>query len=54
MPLFVLVKRSEDFEELLLVPAYNLVNFLRRLVLPRKIKGWSLRSLPLKLLVFNA
>jgi len=34
----------------LFVMAYNLGNFLRRLVLPRKIKHWSLRSLLVRLI----
>ena len=34
--------------------AYNLGNFLRRLVLPRKIKHWSLRSLLAKLIKIGA
>ena len=32
----------------------NLGNFLRRLVLPRKIKHWSLRSLLVKLIKIGA
>jgi hypothetical protein len=38
----------------LFVLAYNLGNFLRRLVLPRKIKYWSLRSLFVKLIKIGA
>ncbi|MFH1892477.1 MAG: transposase [Candidatus Zixiibacteriota bacterium] len=38
----------------LFVLAYNLGNFLRRLVLPRKVKHWSLRSLLLKLIKIEA
>ena len=38
----------------LFVLAYNLGNFLRRLVLPRKIKHWSLRSLLVKLIKVGA
>jgi hypothetical protein len=38
----------------LFVMAYNLGNFLRRLVLPRKIKHWSLRSLLVKLIKIGA
>ena len=38
----------------LFVPAYNLGNFLRWLVLPKKIKHWSLRSLPVKLIKIGA
>ena len=34
--------------------AYNLGNFLRRLVLPRRIKHWSLRSLLTKLIKIEA
>jgi len=34
--------------------AYNLGNFLRRLVLPRKIKDWSLRTLQVKLIKIGA
>ena len=34
----------------LFILAYNLGNFLRRLVLPRAIKDWSLRSLQAKLI----
>ena len=34
----------------LFVLAYNLVNFLRRLCLPKKVKDWSLRSLQVKLI----
>jgi len=34
----------------LFVLAYNLGNFLRRLVLPGKIKHWSLRTLHVKLI----
>ena len=34
--------------------AYNLGNFLRRLVLPRKIKHWSLCSLLVKLIKIGA
>jgi hypothetical protein len=38
----------------LFVLAYNLGNFLRRLVLPKKIKHWSLRSLLVKLIKIGA
>ena len=38
----------------LFVLAYNLGNFLRRLVLPWKIKHWSLRSLLVKLIKIGA
>ena len=38
----------------LFVLAYTLGNFLRRLVLPRKIKHWSLRSLLVKLIKIGA
>ena len=38
----------------LFVLAYNLGNFLRRLVLPRSIKHWSLRSLLTKLIKIGA
>ena len=38
----------------LFVLAYNLGNFLRRLVLPSKIKHWSLRSLLVKLIKIGA
>jgi len=38
----------------LFVLAYNLGNFLRRLVLPRKIKHWSLRSLLVKFIKIGA
>ena len=38
----------------LFVLAYNLGNFLRRLVLPGKIKHWSLRSLLTKLIKIGA
>jgi hypothetical protein len=38
----------------LFVLAYNLGNFLRRLVLPRKIKHWSLRTLLTKLIKIGA
>ena len=38
----------------LFVPAYNPGNFLRRLVLPRKIKHWSLRTLLTKLIKIGA
>ena len=38
----------------LFVLAYNLANFLRRLVLPRKIKHWSLRTLLVKLIKIGA
>jgi len=38
----------------LFVLAYNPGNFLRRLVLPRKIKHWSLRSLLVKLIKIGA
>ena len=38
----------------LFVLAYNLGNFLRRLVLPRKIKHWSLRGLLVKLIKIGA
>ena len=34
----------------LFILAYNLGNFLRRMVLPRAIKDWSLRSLQVKLI----
>ena len=34
----------------LFVLAYNLGNFLRRLGLPKAIKGWSLRSVQVKLI----
>ena len=36
------------------VLAYNLGNFLRRLVLPRRIKHWSLCSLLTKLIKIGA
>ena len=38
----------------LFVLAYNLGNFLRRLVLPRRIKHWSLRTLLAKLIKIGA
>ncbi len=38
----------------LFVLAYNLGNFLRRLVLPREIKHWSLRTLLTKLIKIGA
>jgi hypothetical protein len=38
----------------LFVLAYNLGNFLRRLVLPRKIRRWSLRNLLVKLIKIGA
>ena len=38
----------------LFVLAYNLGNFLRRLVLPRRIKHWSLRTLLTKLIKIGA
>ena len=38
----------------LFVLAYNLRNFLRRLVLPKKIKHWSFRSLLVKLIKIGA
>ena len=38
----------------LFVFAYNLDNFLRRLVLPQKIKHWSLRTLLTKLIKIGA
>ena len=38
----------------LFVMAYNLGNFLRRLVLPREIKHWSLRTLLTKLIKIGA
>jgi len=38
----------------LFVLAYNLGNFLRRLVLPKKIKHWSLRSLLVKFIKTGA
>lgn len=34
--------------------AYNLGNFLRRLVLPKKIRDWSLRTLQIKLMKIGA
>jgi hypothetical protein len=34
----------------LFILIYNLGNFLRRMVLPRPIKDWSLRSLQVKLI----
>ena len=34
--------------------AYNLDNFLRHLILPKKIKQWSLRSLLVKLIKIEA
>ena len=34
--------------------AYNLGNFLRRLVLPKKMKDWSLRTLQVKLIKIGA
>ena len=36
------------------VLAYNLGNFLRRFVLPKRIKHWSLRSLLVKLIKIGA
>ncbi len=38
----------------LFVLAYNLGNFLRRLVLPKKIREWSLRTLQAKLIKIGA
>ena len=35
-------------------PAYNFVNFLRRLALPRSVKHWSLTTLREKLLKIGA
>ena len=34
--------------------AYNLANFIRRLVLPKRIKHWSLRTLLTKLIKIGA
>ena len=34
--------------------AYNLVNFLRRLALPKRVKEWSLRTLRVKLIKIGA
>ena len=34
--------------------AYNLGNFLRRLTLPKVVKGWSLQSVPLRLIKTGA
>ena len=34
--------------------AYNLGNFLRRLALPKKIRGWSLRTVQVKLIKIGA
>ncbi len=34
--------------------AYNLVNFPRRLALPKKIRDWSLRTLQVKLIKIGA
>ena len=45
---------SNQVRLLLFVLAYNLRNFLRRLVLPGKIKHWSLRSLLVKLIKIGA
>jgi len=45
---------SNQVRLLLFVLAYNLGNFLRRLVLPGKIKHWSLRSLLTKLIKIGA
>ena len=50
-------RKSIDFVELSIsfpCLAYNLGNFLRRLVLPRRIKHWSLRSLLTKLIKIGA
>ncbi len=41
-----------DFDAFAL--AYNLANFLRRLVLPKPIKGWTLTTLREKLIKIGA
>ena len=38
----------------LLILAYNLGNFLRRLCLPKAVKHWSLRSVQVKLIKIGA
>jgi len=38
----------------LFVPAYNLGNFLRRLVLPENVRHWSLRSIQVRLIKIGA
>jgi hypothetical protein len=38
----------------LFILAYNLGNFLRRLTLPKVVKGWSLQSVPLRLIKTGA
>jgi len=40
--------------EMRITMAYNLGNFLRRLVLPKKIKHWSLHRLLVKLIKIGA
>jgi len=45
---------SNQVRLFLFVLAYNLGNFLRRLVLPEKIKHWSLRTLLTKLIKIGA
>ena len=45
---------TESGEVSSVVLAYNLGNFLRRLVLPRRFKHWSLRSLLTKLIKIGA
>lgn len=57
MPGFSNVNRNErEIQKAfyLFVPANNLGNFLRRLVLPKKIKHWLLRSHLLKCIKIGA
>ena len=51
---FLFCLRANQVRLALFVLAYNLGNFLRRLVLPRKIKHWSLRTLLTKLIKIGA
>ena len=46
--------RANQVRLALFVLAYNLGNFLRRLVLPRSVRHWSLRSLQAKLIKIGA
>jgi len=47
-------KNLELLMNLLFALAYNLGNFLRRLVLPKPVKKWSLRTLREKLIKIGA
>jgi hypothetical protein len=49
-----LIHTGAQYLRQLFILAYNLGNFLRRLTLPKVVKGWSLQRVPLRLIKTGA